>query len=204
MLVGRQNCVCERNSATTEDEKGLARVFWLPSKDGAASPGCVRLPTRLFPSTSSDRLGKRCPPTAVGRIQMKTTATEAAEEGSPLLGLTAPALVGLGEALLVVKPETVICWHRAGFRLFWRWRSRIRPPGRPRISAELRSLIRQMKTENPTWGAPRIHGELLKLGFEISEPIVPRYLRQLKHCGGAAKCPSRKRYRRIKSTSCLL
>ena len=94
---------------------------------------------------------------------------------------------GWAEALLVVKPETVVCWHRAGFRLFWRWRSRIRPPGRPKISAELRSLIRQMKTENPTWGAPRIHGELLKLGFEISEPTVSRYLRQLKHCGGAAK-----------------
>jgi hypothetical protein len=64
------------------------------------------------------------------------------------------------EVLIVVKPETVVRWHRAGFRLFWRWRSRPRRPGRPKVSAEIRHLIRRMKTENPTWGAPRIHGEL--------------------------------------------
>jgi transposase InsO family protein len=86
---------------------------------------------------------------------------------------------GWTEALIIVKPETVICWHRAGFRLFWRWRSRHRRPGRPKVSEEIRQLIRRMKTENPTWGAPRIHGELLQLGFDISEPTVSRYLRRL-------------------------
>jgi len=83
------------------------------------------------------------------------------------------------EALIIVKPETVVSWHRAGFRLFWRVRSRSRQPGRPVIGAEIRQLIRRMKTENPTWGAPRIHGELLHLGFDISEPTVSRYLKRL-------------------------
>jgi hypothetical protein len=63
-------------------------------------------------------------------------------------------------ALIIVKPETLVSWHRAGFRLFWRWRSRVRGPGRPKVSEEIHQLIRCMKAENPTWGAPRIHGEL--------------------------------------------
>ena len=88
---------------------------------------------------------------------------------------------GWTEALIIVKPETVVSWHRAGFRLFWRWRSRQRRPGRPKVSGEIRQLIRRMKAENPTWGAPRIHGELLQLGFTIAEPTVSRYLRRLKH-----------------------
>jgi transposase InsO family protein len=77
--------------------------------------------------------------------------------------------------LLIVKPETVVPWHQAGFRWYWRFLSRYRP-GRPKITSELQELIRSMATENPTWGAPRIHGELLKLGFEISECTVYRYL----------------------------
>lgn len=77
--------------------------------------------------------------------------------------------------LLIVKPETVVSWHRAGFRWYWNFLSRHRH-GRPNISSELQKLIRSMATENPTWGAPRIHGELLKLGFEISECTVSRYL----------------------------
>jgi putative transposase len=66
--------------------------------------------------------------------------------------------------MVLVKPATVIQWHRAGFRLYWRWRSRPRRLGRPRVDCELRDLIRQMGEANPLWGAPRIHGELLKLG----------------------------------------
>ena len=77
--------------------------------------------------------------------------------------------------LVVVKPETVVGWHRAGFRGYWRFLAR-RRSGRPKITPELRHLIRSIKAENPTWGAPRIHGELLKLGFEISESTVSRYL----------------------------
>src|SRR5262249_10603216 len=70
------------------------------------------------------------------------------------------------EALIVVKPKTVVSWHRAGFRLYWRFLS-CRGPGQPRITSELRQLIQRMANENPLWGAPRIHGELLKLGFEV-------------------------------------
>src|SRR5262245_53679498 len=69
----------------------------------------------------------------------------------------------------VVRPETILRWHRAGFRAYWRCKSRGQP-GRPKVGHELRRLIRRMNEENPLWGAPRIHGELLKLGFEIAEP----------------------------------
>ncbi len=78
--------------------------------------------------------------------------------------------------LVIVQPETVLRWHRRGFRLYWRWRSRSRRPGRPKISGEIRALIRKMADANPTWGAPRIHGELLKLGFRVSESTVSKYL----------------------------
>jgi putative transposase len=92
-----------------------------------------------------------------------------------------PFLPLLVRALILVKPETVVSWHRAGFEWFWRWRSRPRRLGRPAISGEIRQLIRRMKAENPTWGAPRLHDELLHLGFAISEPKVSRYLLRLKH-----------------------
>ena len=67
------------------------------------------------------------------------------------------------EALIVVKPETVVRWHKKGFKLFWKFKSRRKGPGRPPISPEIRDLVRRMAETNPLWGAPRIHGELLKL-----------------------------------------
>jgi hypothetical protein len=76
------------------------------------------------------------------------------------------------EPLIVVKPETVIRWHRGGFKLFWRFKSRHKGPGRPPISPEIRDLILKMANANPLWGAPRIHCELLKLGIEISERTI--------------------------------
>jgi transposase InsO family protein len=88
-----------------------------------------------------------------------------------------PHLLDLSQ---VVKPETILRWHRAGFRAFWRWKSRHRA-GRPKIDRELRDLIRQMSKENPLWGAPRVHGELLKLGFEVAESTVSKYM--IKHRG---------------------
>jgi transposase InsO family protein len=78
--------------------------------------------------------------------------------------------------LAIVKPETVVAWHRAGFRLFWTWKVRRGQPGRPVISREFRDLIRRMCRENPGWGAPRIHGELLKLGIDIGESSVSKYM----------------------------
>jgi transposase InsO family protein len=78
-------------------------------------------------------------------------------------------------ALVIVKPETVIRWHRAGFRLFWRWKSRSRV-GRPKVPLEIRQLIRDMSLANPLWGAPRIHGELLKLGIDVGQTSVAKYM----------------------------
>ena len=77
-------------------------------------------------------------------------------------------------ALVIVKPDTVIRWHRAGFRSYWRWKSR-RRCGR-HVSLDIRRLIREMSLANPLWGAPRIHGELLKLGIEIGQTSVAKYM----------------------------
>jgi hypothetical protein len=79
------------------------------------------------------------------------------------------------QALTIIRPERLVRWHRAGFRCYWRWRSRPRG-GRPQIKTEVRALIRQMSIENPLWGVPRIHGELLKLGFEIAQSSVAKYM----------------------------
>jgi len=83
---------------------------------------------------------------------------------------------GWKDALEIVRPETVVAWHRKGFRLYWTWKSRKRSVGRPQIDYELRDLIRKMCEANPLWGAPKIHGELLKLGIEISETTVSKYM----------------------------
>ena len=78
--------------------------------------------------------------------------------------------------LLVIQPDTVVRWHRLGWRLYWRRRSRRRRPGRPAAGSEVRALIRRLSLENPLWGAPRVHGELLKLGYELAEGTVAKYM----------------------------
>jgi len=83
---------------------------------------------------------------------------------------------GWRSALIIVKPETAIAWHRRGFRLYWTWKSRQGKPGRPEVAREVRDLIRKMSLANPLWGAPRIHGEILKLGIELSQTTVAKYL----------------------------
>ena len=77
------------------------------------------------------------------------------------------------DVMVLVKPATVIHWHRQGFRRYWRWHSR---SGRPSVDREVRKLIRQMSTANALWGAPQIHGELLKLGIEVSQATVAKYM----------------------------
>src|SRR5262249_21373858 len=77
------------------------------------------------------------------------------------------------KVITIIHPDTLVRWHRAGFRCYWRWKSRSLG-GRPLIEADLRALIRRMSVENPLWGAPRIHGELLKLGFEIAQSTVAK------------------------------
>ena len=83
---------------------------------------------------------------------------------------------GWRSALVLVQPETVVGWHRQGFRLYWRWKSRARGSGRPKVDAEIRQLIRQMCRENRTWGAPRIQSELRLLGYAVSETTVAKYM----------------------------
>src|SRR6476661_8309424 len=82
---------------------------------------------------------------------------------------------GWRAALVLVRPETVIAWHRQGFRLWWTWKSR-RRLGRPTAPSDIRSLIRTMAAANPRWGAPRIHGELLKLGIDVCQATVAKYM----------------------------
>jgi transposase InsO family protein len=84
------------------------------------------------------------------------------------------------KAIMIIRPETIVRWHRAGFRRYWRWKSRS-PSGRPQIDTDLRVLIRRMSIENALWGAPRIQGELLKLGFEVAQSTVAKYM--VKRCG---------------------
>jgi hypothetical protein len=95
---------------------------------------------------------------------------------------------GWKEPLVLVTPRTVVGWHRAGFRLYWKWLSRTgQRGGRKRVSKEIRALIFRMVAENPTWGAPRVHGELLKLGFDLSETTVSRWLRRVPRTPDPAK-----------------
>jgi hypothetical protein len=79
------------------------------------------------------------------------------------------------KVIMIIRPETLVRWHRAGFRRYWRWKSRSLG-GRPQIDTDLRALIRQMSIENPLWGAPRIHGELLKLGIDVAQSSVAKYM----------------------------
>jgi len=88
--------------------------------------------------------------------------------------------MGWRTALVIVKPETVIAWHRWGFRLWWTWKGR-RRLGRPTVPADVRTLIRTMSQANPRWGAPRIHGELLKLGLDVCETTVAKYMVRPRH-----------------------
>jgi putative transposase len=92
-----------------------------------------------------------------------------------LWSLLARIWTGWRTALVIVRPETVIAWHRRGFRLRWAWKSR-RRTGRPTVPADVRTLIRTMAQANPRWGAPRIHGELLKLGIEVCQATVATYM----------------------------
>src|SRR5215510_8150206 len=82
---------------------------------------------------------------------------------------------GTLDALKIIRPATLLRWHRAGFRAYWRWKSRPRG-GRPKAPADIRRLIREMSIANPLWGAPRIHGELLKLGIDVGQTTVAKYM----------------------------
>ena len=92
-----------------------------------------------------------------------------------ILGAVCRLFPKVYDALAIVRPDTVIRWHRAGFRSYWRWKSR-RRRGRPTVTLEIRRLIREISIANPLWGAPRIHGELLKLGIDVGQTSVAKYI----------------------------
>ena len=99
-------------------------------------------------------------------------------------------------AIQIVTPDTVVRWHRRGFALYWYWKSRPQRAGRPAVGADIRALIRQMHAANPLWGAPRIHGELQKLGLKLSETTVAKYLgrrRRPRRPRGAPSSPTTSR-----------
>jgi hypothetical protein len=128
------------------------------------------------------RLACRAPPrsprsaASTARPSTFTSATVAPQESRPLLwAWLSTAWHSWRTALVIVKPETVIAWHRQGLRLWWTWKSR-RRTGRPGFPADVRALIRTMSQANPLWGAPRIHGELRKLGIDISQASVGKYM----------------------------
>jgi hypothetical protein len=132
---------------------------------------------RLFPNSrrSASRNTRATAPT-FGPAAFQSRPSPSSAPFDRLLGVWLSQLwTGWQSALLIVKPETVIAWHRVGFRLFWRWKSRHRE-GRPSVSPEVRDLIRRMSLANPRWGAPRIHGELLKLGIQLSQATVAKYI----------------------------
>jgi hypothetical protein len=100
------------------------------------------------------------------------------------------------KAMLIIRPETLVRWHRAGLRRYWRWKSRS-AGGRPQIHAELRALIWRMSVDNRLWGAPHIHGELLKLGFAVAQSTVAKYMAKRGEPSGQSWAPSCITMRRI-------
>jgi hypothetical protein len=120
-------------------------------------------------------LGNPLPSEATRDRRPQISQTGAQTLRSGIFGKLPDMLETWKEALLIVKPETVIRWHRQGFALYWRWKS-MRTSGRPKTPQAHIDLIRQMANDNPLWGAPRIHGEMLKLGIDISESTVLRYM----------------------------
>jgi len=112
--------------------------------------------------------GKPCAPPAIGHHEAGCQTTRLRTKDRLFWVLLSLYWTNWQEALIIVKPETVIRWHRKGFKLFWRFKFRQEGPGRPPVSPEIRDLILKMAAANPFWGAPRIHGELLKLRIKIS------------------------------------
>src|SRR5258708_32871390 len=143
-----------------------------------APPGPVRLTVQVNERTCGR---DRCAPTSIDCAAAEGARSRSTHEwGSLVLG-HAISMVSIGpQAITIIRPETLVRWHRAGFRRYWWWKSRSLG-GRPKIDGELRALIRRMSAENPLWGAPRIHGELLKLGFELAQSSVAKYI--VKRCG---------------------
>ena len=164
----------------TQISKRLARVAFLAPQSyrHRHAHGSVHFRVPALVPGSQPRLARtrnRRLATSVSRPAAATPRPPFARlRRTAALGLALPDLAEVLNVMVLVKPATVLAWHRKGFRLYWRRRSR--PLGRPGMNREIRELIRKMSRANPLWGAPRIHGELLKLGFELSQATVGRYM----------------------------
>jgi len=144
-----------------------------------------RHPSLLSESKRYRPRSPRPPPTG-RRAETETAAAKTELLGRTLWTTLRQCWSRWPDVLILVKPETVVGWHRVGFRLYWRWRSRPRG-GRPKVTEEIRALIQRLAQENLDRGAPKIHGELLKLGFVVSERTVARYLRRVRRQGDSSK-----------------
>jgi hypothetical protein len=134
-------------------------------------------PDRAVPAAGSATSRNPCPSAPAQRAAAYKSSKRVALSGIDRLlfvGLYSLA-PGVLNALKIIRPATLLRWHRAGFRAYWRWKSRPRG-GRPSIAADIRRLIREMSIANPIWGAPRIHGELLKLGIDVGQTTVAKYM----------------------------
>jgi hypothetical protein len=134
-------------------------------------------PDRAVPTAGRIASRKPCPSPSAQRVAAQILEASGPQQHRPGCCLSdfyrlAP---GVLDALKIIGPETLLRWHRAGLRAFWRWKSRLRG-GRPRTAVNIRRLIREMSVANPLWGAPRIHGELLKLGIDVGQTTVAKYM----------------------------
>src|SRR5215471_19276173 len=141
----------------------------------------------LLPGSRRRRARSPRPAAAIGGAEAQATAASSENALDRLFWTTlSRCWPRWTDVLEIVKSKTVVGWHRAGFRLYWRWHSRGRG-GWPKVTAEIRALIRQMAEENAGWGAPKIHGELLKLGLVVCERTVARYLRRIRRRGNPSQ-----------------
>jgi hypothetical protein len=150
------------------------QFFWTLQLDVQRTPyASVSMPNRAPQNVScSGRVTFPFAPSASNIVVISTTSSKSSRYlNIAVMGLVLTSLVSLADGARHRQTRTVIAWHRRGFRLFWTWKSRHRP-GRPTVPQEVRTLIRTLSAANPLWGAPRIHGELLKLGFTVSQTTV--------------------------------
>jgi hypothetical protein len=156
----------------------VAHVVQSGSSDLGVPLTCPRLAVIVAEKPRRSAAGKRgAAPSDRSSATFGPETPAMEQRRSPAVGGAFPRLGGVALGVQDVKPDTVIGWHRGAFRLFWTGKIRRGQPGRPTVSAEIRALIRRMSRENPVWGAPRIHGELLQL--DIGETSVSQYLLRL-------------------------
>ena len=153
------------------------RAVLQPGFHGPVLHRCVGCTPCIPPCASRYRPGNPRSPPATRRAQTPTTAATLECWRPVVLDYPPQHVARLGRCPFKLSNQIVVSWHRAGFRLYWFWRSRPRG-GRPRIKQEVRDLIGRLAEENPDWGSPKIHAELQKLGFTVAEWTVARYLRR--------------------------